>query len=475
MWKKYFNATTTDEVLQLIAKRGEKTRVVAGGTDFVLEMKHGAHAEVETIVDISRVPGYDVIRLDDEGELHLGPAVTHHHCVASDLVRRYALPLAQTCWGVGAPQIRNRGTVVGNLVTASPANDTIAPLMALGAKLVLASVQGKRVVPLSEFYTGVRKTVLRRDELVVDVIVPVMAKNQRGTYQKLGLRKAQAISLVNMAAILTFDGEMVKDAVITLGSVAPTIVRAEKAEAYLRGHVLDVETVNQAAELASESARPIDDVRGSASYRREMVKVLVRRGLAALAGGQENAQLPDDPPLLWGQNAKISGQPFAQSAFIPQESPIKTTINGKEYVFENGHAKTLLDLIREDAGLTGAKEGCGEGECGACTVFLDGKAVMSCLVPAPRAHGAEIVTVEGISEDGELHPVQEAFVEEGAVQCGFCTPGFVMSSVKLLEEKPHPSRDQIKDAVSGNLCRCTGYYKIVQAIEMASVKMDAKN
>lgn len=470
MWKEYLNATTTDEVLELIAERGERARIVAGGTDFVLEMKHGAHAAVETIIDISRVTGYDAIRLDDEGQLHLGPAVTHNHCVASDLVRRYALPLAQTCWGVGAPQIRNRGTVVGNLVTASPANDTIAPLIAMGAELVLASTRGERVVPLNEFYTGVRKTVLRQDELVVDVIIPAMAENQRGTYQKLGLRRAQAISLVNMAAVLTFDGETVKDAAITLGSVAPTIIHAEKAESYLIGRVLDVETIGQAAELASQSARPIDDVRGSASYRREMVMVLVRRGLATLSEGQENAQLPDDPPLLWGQNAKISGQPFAQSAFIPQESPIKTTINGKEYVFEDGHAKMLLDLIRDDAGLTGAKEGCGEGECGACTVFLDGKAVMSCLVPAPRAHGAEIVTVEGISENGELHPVQEAFIAEGAVQCGFCTPGFVMSSVKLLEEKPHPSKDQIRDAISGNLCRCTGYYKIIQAIEKASLE-----
>jgi carbon-monoxide dehydrogenase medium subunit len=229
------------------------------------------------------------------------------------------------------------------------------------------------------------------------------------------------------------------------------------------------EEINKAATLIMEASHPINDVRSSANYRKAMVKVMAKRGLTALTTRNERHGLPADPVLLKGSKKKADRY-LKMTTCHDKDVPIHTTINGKPYTFHTGHNKTLLRFLREEANLIGTKEGCDEGECGACTVFLDGSAVMSCMVPAPRAHGAEIVTIEGLAENNKLHSVQEAFIEAGAVQCGYCTPGFIMSAVKLLEERPHPLRDEVKQAITGNLCRCTGYYKIIEAIELAARK-----
>ena len=470
MWESYYNVDSIEKAANLLAEIGPSARIVAGATDLILELERGLRKGITTLIDISRIPNQNSIKEDASGTIHLGLSVTHNDCVHSSLLLEKALPLVLACWQVGSPQIRNRGTIAGNLITGSPANDTISPLMALNASLVLKSVRGERTVNLHDFYSGVRKTVMQPDEMLVDIQFPAMKSTMKGVYLKSALRKAQAISVVNACVVLDFSGDTVNRAYITLGAVAPKIMHADNAETYLAGKSLSSESIEETARLANEAARPIDDVRGSASYRSYIAGILVKHALEKIAAHTEAEGLLNDPPLLDSGSNKGSNEHF--SGNIVETSPIVTTINGEKRSFTTGQNKTLLRFLREDAGLTGTKEGCGEGECGACTIHLDGKAVMACMVPAPRAHGAEITTIEGFSgEEGQMHPIQQAFVEEGAVQCGYCTPGFVMSSVKLLEENKHPDEQQIKHALTGNLCRCTGYYKIIKAVEKAVEKM----
>jgi len=147
---------------------------------------------------------------------------------------------------------------------------------------------------------------------------------------------------------------------------------------------------------------------------------------------------------------------------------IEFKLNGRKIKAEVAADRLLVDLLRDDLGLTGTKKGCGVGECGACTVILDGKAVDSCLVLALVVDGCNITTIEGLANNGALHPLQQSFINNGAVQCGFCTPGMILSAKALLDENPEPTRDEIKVAMSGNVCRCTGYKKIVEAVAAVS-------
>ena len=147
---------------------------------------------------------------------------------------------------------------------------------------------------------------------------------------------------------------------------------------------------------------------------------------------------------------------------------LEFTVNGKPAQVDTDPARPLLEVLREDLGLTGTKYGCGEGQCRACTVMLDGKAVTSCLTPARLAAGKKVATIEGLAANGRLHPVQEAFIEAGAMQCGYCVPGMVLRTMTLLEANPHPSETQIVDALNGNLCRCCGYLNMLDAVRIAA-------
>jgi len=451
-------AASLDDALDALAKSG-RARVIAGGTDLLVELDRGIGGDVDVLVDISAIPGLDTITIAD-GRVTLGPLVTHNQVATDAAVRTHGLALAQASLEVGSPALRNRATVVGNVVTASPANDTISALRALDAHLTITSSTRTRTVALAEFHTGVRGTVLEPDELVTAISFPAHPAERRSVFVKAGLRRAQAISVVHIAMCCTIDGDgRVSDPRIALGSVAPTIVRSHAAETLLDGETLSGEAIAEVARSAAASVSPIDDLRGPATYRTQLVDVMVRRGLTALMAGDEGHAFPPQPLTLGGPTVSHTA---ATPVTFEEGAALEMTVNGQA-ITAAWTRESLLDWLRSNTGLTGTKEGCAEGECGACTVHLDGTAVLSCLVPAARAHESHITTIEGLATTGELHPLQQSFIDCGAVQCGYCIPGFLMAGAALEAERPDATPDDISFGLSGNLCRCTGYYAIEAA------------
>lgn len=462
MWKRYLQPRTLSEALGLLEQPDERRRIVAGGTDILVELQRGGKP-ADTLLDVTKIEGLRYVRVEGD-EIAIGGLATHNDILASPVCVTYALPLVQACAEVGAPQIRARGTIAGNLLTASPANDTIAPLVALRASMTLRSRLGTRTVPIDAFFEGFRKTIIRPDELLTEIRFKKLHGERFGLFMKLGLRRAQAISVIDVAFVVEFDGDIVREADIALGCLAPTVVHAASAQAYLRGKRLDAPIREEAARRACADASPIDDLRGSARYRATALAVFIADGLQRIAENRCTDALQLPPVLLETGNVP-------PSAHAPFAGTIETVINGRPMRIEGAEHKTLLDALRENAHLTGAKEGCAEGECGACTVWLDGSAVMSCLVPAPQAHGSAVTTIEGLATGERLHPLQQAYIDRGAVQCGFCIPGMLMAGAKLLQEHPHPTLLQHQTAISGNICRCTGYRKILDAMIDASKRV----
>jgi xanthine dehydrogenase iron-sulfur cluster and FAD-binding subunit A len=461
--EEYHRPETLAAALELLAADVPASRIVAGGTDVMVELARGTKP-ARRLIDLTALESELRFCRTEPDRIEIGALATHNDVLASATMRADALPLVQACLEVGAPAIRTRGTIAGNIVTASPANDTIAALVALGAEIEVASVRGRRRLPIEAFCTGFRTTALAPDELVTTIAIPRLGE-RRGIFLKLGLRRAQAIAVINVAVVVTFAGTRVAGVTLALGCVGPTIVRAAEAERALVGTTLDRAARTHAAELAAAGIAPIDDVRGSGDYRRTAVAALVERALAALAGGSEGAGLPRQPILL------ETSAPHAR--VTPYDGTVRTVVNGRPETWTGVAALSLLDALRDHAGLTGTKEGCAEGECGACTVWLDGRAVMACLVPAPQAHGARVTTIEGLAGE-ELHPVQQAFVDRAAVQCGFCIPGMLMAGAMLCAERPGCSAEDVRTAISGNICRCTGYVKIVEAI-VAAAKVETED
>lgn len=264
------------EALEMLAKAAPDIVPLAGGTNLVVDMRSGRHSP-KIVLDLSRLTDMRGMRTPNS-HIWLGGGVTIAELLDSPLIEQSALPLRQAARLFASPLVRNRATLAGNLVDGSPAADTAPPLLALDAEVELASLESTRHIPLASFFLGVRRTLLQPDELLTSVSIPVPSPRMAFGYTKLGLRKADAISVVSAATAIELDpdGRCTK-ARIALGSVAPIPLRACAAEDCLQGELLSPEAMAEAADLAARAVSPISDLRASADYRRRMVAILVRR------------------------------------------------------------------------------------------------------------------------------------------------------------------------------------------------------
>lgn len=282
----YFEPATLDETVSLLAQYNGQANLLAGGTDLLVEIKEHLRAP-NYVINIKKISGLDNLTYDDREGLRIGSLVTVRAVETSPIVKEKYAGLAQAASELASIQIRNRATVAGNICRASPSADTLPPLIADGATVKLFGPAGERSILLEEFFTGPGQTVLAKDELVVEIVVPAPRPHTGKVYIKHGRRKAMELATVGVAVALTLAGNICRDIRIVLGAVAPTPIRARKAEQILQGNVVNEAAMAAAAQAAMEEARPISDVRSSAEYRRDMVRVLTGRAIQQALTKQE--------------------------------------------------------------------------------------------------------------------------------------------------------------------------------------------
>lgn len=281
----YLAPQTLDEALKVLKKNKKGAKIIAGGTDLVPRMRSEVLSP-ELLVDL-RLLGLNEIKIKGDW-IKIGAGTTHTEILESDILAEHLPALVEAASDIAGPPIRNRGTLGGNLVNASPAADLATPLLVYDAVAVIVNEKGERIVPLEEFFTGPGKTVLKPDEILTEIKIPVVPPRTEAKFIKLGKRKAMAIAVVSVAVRLTLDeGGSISEARIALGSVAPVPLRIKKAEEVLVGQTPGEELFTLAGKTANEETAPITDLRSSADYRKKMVAVLTRRALTAAWEKQE--------------------------------------------------------------------------------------------------------------------------------------------------------------------------------------------
>jgi xanthine dehydrogenase iron-sulfur cluster and FAD-binding subunit A len=446
---------------------------MAGGTNLIVWMKMEQVAP-EVVINIGGLASLRGITTPGAAEdgVEIGALTKIWELRHATALQADYTALAEACAAFGSTQIQLMGTIGGNVCNGSPASDTVPALMALGAELVLVGPEGERALPIEDFLVGPGQTTLRPREILRSVALPRSGHHgsrgmQGSAFVKISRVRAD-LAKASAAATVLRDGERIVGCRLALGSVGPTVMRCREAEKMLIGKAFSPELALEAGRAASQAVTPIDDIRSTAWYRREVVKALTHdvlqlawdragRQRSGGAEGQGGADAPEQGTDHATRNT------FHVSRFAHHD--IGLAVNGVHDHLAVKPNELLLNVLRERLQLTGTKYGCGIGECGACTVHVDGVPTLACLMLAVAADGHEVTTVEGLQgRAGALDALQEAFIEHAAFQCGYCTPGMLMMTKRLLDETPAPSEEDVRDYLKGNRCRCTGFAAIVRAV-----------
>ncbi len=468
----YYQPQSLQEAFQLMKKSDGKARYIAGGTDAMLRLKQNVWSP-EALISLRWIRELRGIRVT-ENALVLGSMTLWREIEEDPLVRRFCPPLVEAAALVANPQIRNVATVGGNLCNAAPSADGVPPLMVMAATLTIEGPEGVREVHITDFFKGPGQHTMAPEEVLVSITVPKMPAYTGTAFLKTG-RVTQDIAVANVAVCIEIRDGICGKCRISAGAVGPVPLKLEGVEALVEGEKLTPDLLRAVQDKAAHAVKPITDVRSTESYRRTVTGVMVKRAIKqALDRAQQPSEGRDEAADAGGRKEYDSPEPTVGPYDSPLRKLVRFNLNGQDVEAEVAAHKMLLHVLRETFQFTGVKEGCGEGECGACTVMVDGESVNSCLFPALEVDGKTVVTVEGLIKEGSrLDPVQQAFVENGGIQCGFCTPGMIMSAKALLSRNPHPTEDEIRKGISGNLCRCTGYVQIVDSIKEASRALGA--
>ena len=477
--KAVYEARSVDHAIRLLQEHPQ-AQIIDGGSDVLVQMREGkrAGAELVSIYGLDELRG---VSMEEDGTIRIGPLTSFSHITRDQLIRKYIGVLGEAVDMVGGPQIRNIGTIGGNTCNGVTSADSASTLFAWDAVIELTGPEGVRRIPIRDFYIRAGKVDLRPAEIQTGILIRRESyEGYQGHYIKYAMRNAMDIATLGCSVNvkLSDDRKTFTDIRIAYGVAGPVPMRAVHAEAAGKGLPVTEDSIEKISSTVLEDVTPRDSWRASKAFREHISKVLCKRALEeavkrAESGTEQEIEREEKADIRAGVSADAEKSFSGESG---RYKLIRCRINGVDREAVVDVRASLTDMLRNDYSLTSVKKGCEVGECGACNVIIDGECYNSCIYLAVWADGKEIRTLEGLmGPNGELSDIQQAFIDEAAVQCGFCTPGVIMSAVEILERGKEYTRDELRKMLSGHLCRCTGYENILNAVEKTMRKRLEKN